>query len=82
MKTAFWKADWFLGLVITLVLFGFARVSGFIPGLERWAYDVGVRMTSKAPSDKVAVIAIDDTSIPNIGRWPWSSSRRVSWPSR
>src|SRR4051812_14471016 len=72
MKTAFWKADWFLGLVITLVLFGFARASGFIPGLERWAYDMGVRMTSKAPSDKVAVIAIDDTSIANIGRWPWS----------
>src|SRR3954467_8458907 len=71
MKTAFWKADWFLGLVMALVLFGFARVSGFIPGLERWAYDVGVRMTSKAPSDKVAVIAIDDTSIANIGRWPW-----------
>ena len=71
MKTAFWKADWFLGLVITLVLFGFARTSGFIPGLERWAYDVGVRMTSKVPSDKVAVIAIDDTSIANIGRWPW-----------
>jgi serine/threonine-protein kinase len=71
MKTAFWKADWLLGLVITIALFGFARVSGFIPGLERWAYDVGVRMTSKAPSDKVAVIAIDDTSIANIGRWPW-----------
>jgi serine/threonine-protein kinase len=28
-------------------------------------------MTSKTPSDKVAVIAIDDTSIQNIGRWPW-----------
>ena len=42
MKTAFWKADWFLGLVIAIVLFGFARFSGFIPGLERWAYDLGV----------------------------------------
>jgi len=71
MKTAFWKADWFFGLVITLVLFGFARTSGFIPGLERWAYDLGVKMTSKTPSDKVAVIAIDEQSIANIGRWPW-----------
>src|SRR5262245_41413564 len=71
MKTAFWKADWFLGLVIAVVLFGFARMSGFIPGLERWAYDLGVNMTSKTPSDKLAVIAIDDTSISNIGRWPW-----------
>ena len=71
MKTPFWKADWFLGLVITIVLFGFARVSGFIPGVERWAYDLGVKMTSKNPSERIAVIAIDEQSIANIGRWPW-----------
>ena len=71
MKTAFWKADWFFGLAIVIVLFAFARISGFIPGIERWAYDQGVKMSSKNPSDKVAVIAIDDTSIANIGRWPW-----------
>src|SRR5436190_19534550 len=71
MKTAFWKADWFFGLIIVVALFGFARVSGFIPGLERWAYDQGVKLTSKSPSDKVAVIAIDEQSIANIGRWPW-----------
>src|SRR3982750_2372102 len=71
MKTAFWKADWFFGLVITIALFAFARVSGVIPGIERWAYALGVKMTSKAPSDKIAVIAIDEQSIANIGRWPW-----------
>ena len=71
MKKAFWKADWFLGLAITLLLLVVANVSGFVPGLERWAYDLGVRMTSKNPSDKVAVIAIDEQSIANIGRWPW-----------
>ncbi|HUL95535.1 MAG TPA: serine/threonine-protein kinase [Usitatibacter sp.] len=71
MKSAFWKADWFFGLVITVIVFAFAKMSGFIPGVERWAYDLGVRMTSKPPSEKVAVIAIDDQSIQNIGRWPW-----------
>ncbi|HUQ29375.1 MAG TPA: CHASE2 domain-containing protein [Usitatibacter sp.] len=71
MKKAFWKADWFLGLVIAFALFGFARMSGFIPGLERWAYDLGVNMTAKNPSDKVQVIAIDERSLENIGRWPW-----------
>ncbi|HTS83780.1 MAG TPA: serine/threonine-protein kinase [Usitatibacter sp.] len=71
MKTAFWKADWFLGLVIAVVLLGFKGMSGVIPSLERWAYDLGVKMTSKNPSDKVAVIAIDEQSIANIGRWPW-----------
>src|SRR5687767_7837018 len=71
MKTAFWKADWFFGLVIAIVVFGFSRMSGFIPGIERDAYDLGVQMTSKPASDKIAVIAIDDTSLANIGRWPW-----------
>src|SRR5579862_2296896 len=71
MKTAFWKADWFLGVIIAVALLGFKSMSGVIPGLERWAYDLGVKMTSKQPSDKVAVIAIDETSIANIGRWPW-----------
>ena len=71
MKTAFWKADWFFGLVIVVAVFIFNQASGVIPGIERWAYDLGVKSTSKPPSDKVAIIAIDDQSIANIGRWPW-----------
>jgi serine/threonine-protein kinase len=69
-KTAFWKADWFLGLVVAVVLF-VASGSDFIQSLERQAYDLGVRASSHAPSQRVAVIAIDDQSIANIGRWPW-----------
>jgi len=71
MKNAFWKADWFLGVVIAVGVLIFNLASNLIPGLERWAYDLGVRMTSKTPSDKIAVIAIDEQSISNIGRWPW-----------
>jgi len=69
-KTAFWKADWFLGLVVALVLFA-ASNSVLIQGLERQAYDLGVRASNLAPSQRVVVIAIDDQSIANIGRWPW-----------
>ena len=70
-KTAFWKADWFLGLIVGLVMF-FASGSGLVQSLERLAYDWGVRASSHVPSKRVAVIAIDDQSIANIGRWPWS----------
>jgi len=42
MKTAFWKADWFFGLVIVVAVFAFSKMSGVVPGLERWAYDLGV----------------------------------------
>ncbi len=69
-KTAFWKADWFLGLVIAVVLL-VASGSDLIQSLERQAYDLGVRASSRAPSQRVAVIAIDDQSVANIGRWPW-----------
>src|SRR6185295_17787367 len=70
-KTALWKADWFLGSVVALVLF-LASTSDLVQGLERLAYDLGVRASNHAPSARIAVIAIDDQSVANIGRWPWS----------
>jgi len=70
-KAGFWKKDWFLGAVVAVVLL-LAGGSQLIQSLERSAYDWGVRASSRTPSDRVAVIAIDDASISNIGRWPWS----------
>ena len=70
-KGDFWKKDWFLGLAVSLVLL-FLGGSQLIQGLERSAYDWGVRASTRPPSDKIAVIAIDKQSIDNIGRWPWS----------
>jgi eukaryotic-like serine/threonine-protein kinase len=70
MKSGFWKSDWFLGLVLALLVF-FASGSDLLQSLERKAYDMGVQASSRTPSDRIAVIAIDDESIANIGRWPW-----------
>ena len=70
-KRAFWKADWFLVLIVAVVLFVMGG-GDLIQSLERKAYDLGVRASSRNPSEKIAVIAIDDQSIDNIGRWPWS----------
>ena len=70
-KAGFWTSDWFFGLVIAIIVFGLSLATGFFRGLETKAYDWGVQATSKQPSDKVAVIAIDDQSLANIGRWPW-----------
>ncbi len=70
-KLSFWKADWFLGLIVAVVMLMAAR-GDLIQSLERKAYDLGVQAASRASSDRIAVIAIDDSSIANIGRWPWS----------
>ena len=67
---SFWKADWFLGAAVALVLL-IASGGDLIQSLERKAYDRGVAAASRTPSDRIAVIAIDDESIANIGRWPW-----------
>jgi serine/threonine-protein kinase len=73
MKQAFWKSDRFVGLVISLVFLAlWITGNAILGGLERDAYDLGVRMSSADPGDKIVVIAIDDRSIQNIGRWPWS----------
>jgi serine/threonine-protein kinase len=69
-NVTFWKSDWFLGLMVTLVLL-VASGGDLIQSLERKAYDLGVKSASRTPSDRIAVIAIDDQSIANIGRWPW-----------
>ncbi len=76
MKKAFWTTDWFTGAVISLVFVIAWRVG--VPALlnlEGVAYDWGVSLASRTPDTsqaEVSVIAIDDQSIENIGRWPWS----------
>ncbi|MDH5710296.1 MAG: serine/threonine-protein kinase [Gammaproteobacteria bacterium] len=70
MKQGVWKSDWFVGLIITLVFLAFMQ-SSFIQSIERDAYDFGVQSSERTPSEKIAIIAIDDESIDNIGRWPW-----------
>ena len=74
MKQVFWKSDWFVGLLITLVFLVFMQLDfgfNFVQSIERDAYDIGARNSTRIPSDKIAIIAIDDQSIANLGRWPW-----------
>lgn len=71
--TAFWRTDWFAGAAVTLFILVLSGL-GYMSRLENFAYDLGVKAGDKEPGDKVAVIAIDDTSIENLGRWPWPRS--------
>ena len=73
MNKAFWKSDWFVGAVLSFVFFvAWWGRAPLLESIERDAYDLGVRTASRDPGDKVVVVAIDDKSIQNIGRWPWS----------
>ena len=48
------------------------QATDLIGTFERRFYDFASTSTSRQPSDRIAIIAIDDQSIANIGRWPWS----------
>ena len=76
MKQGIFRSDWFAALAYALVfaVLAYGVFAGSFQGLERYAYDFGVRSRDRTPSDRVAVIAIDDQSIQNLGRWPWPRS--------
>jgi serine/threonine-protein kinase len=68
----FWRADWFVGVLVVLAVLVLHSATDFFGTLERRYYDFASTSTSRQPSDRIAIIAIDDQSIANIGRWPWS----------
>lgn len=68
---AFWRSDWFAGVAIVVAVIVLNQATDFIGTLERRFYDFASTSTSRQPSDRIAVIAIDDQSIANLGRWPW-----------
>ena len=70
MRSGFWKTDWFFGLVVGLIML-LASNSDLLQGWERKAYDLGAASTSRSPSDRIAIVAIDDASISKLGNWPW-----------
>ncbi|MDE2417078.1 MAG: CHASE2 domain-containing protein [Burkholderiales bacterium] len=71
-RISFWRADWFAGLTVVVVAVALHLLTDFTGTLERRFYDFSSTSNSREPSDRIAVIAIDDQSIANIGRWPWT----------
>jgi serine/threonine-protein kinase len=70
-RRQFWRADWFVGVLVVLAVLVLHGGTDFFGTLERRYYDFSSTSTSRQPSDRIAIIAIDDQSIANIGRWPW-----------
>jgi CHASE2 domain-containing sensor protein/tRNA A-37 threonylcarbamoyl transferase component Bud32 len=70
-RRQFWRADWFVAVLVVLAVVILNQATDVIGTLERRFYDFGNTSSNRQPSDRIAVIAIDDNSIANIGRWPW-----------
>ncbi|WP_281362818.1 CHASE2 domain-containing serine/threonine-protein kinase [Hydrogenophaga aromaticivorans] len=64
-------SDAIIALVVVVAAFALHFATDLFGGLERRYYDFASTRSDRTPSDRVAIIAIDDESIANIGRWPW-----------
>ena len=80
MKERIWAKDWFAALAYALgfAILAYGVFSTGFQGLERAAYDMGVRGHDRPPSDRIAIVAIDDESIANMGRWPWPRTKQAA----
>lgn len=67
-----WRSDGFAAVLLVAAVAVLHLSTDTISTLERRFYDFASTSTSRQPSSQIAVIAIDDQSIANIGRWPWS----------
>ena len=67
----FWWRDGFIAAVLAIAVLLLHYFSGVTDGLERRFYDSSSTQIARQPAPNIAIIAIDDSSIANIGRWPW-----------
>lgn len=70
MKNNIFTSDWFIGLMVCLLVL-VASGSKLILGIEATTYDLGIQLSQRQANERIHIIAIDDDSIANIGRWPW-----------
>ena len=67
----FWRTDWFAGLAVVVAVVFLNSATDFFGSLEQRFYDFASTSSARLPSERIAIIAIDDQSIANIGRWRW-----------
>jgi len=64
--------------ILLLLLVALALLLQSSDALWRWdhgIYDMQMQLWQRQPSSQIIIVAIDDTSLQTLGRWPWS--RRV-----
>ena len=66
------KSDVGVGIALLLAVLVFHAATNVLATLENRLFDQASKHTGRLASDQIVIVAIDDQSIANIGRWPWS----------
>jgi class 3 adenylate cyclase/CHASE2 domain-containing sensor protein len=69
----------YAGLAATLVVV-LVAIQGWLYVPEQWVYDLRtqfVQFGRPAPTDRLVHLDLDDRSVEDIGRWPWSRSTQA-----
>lgn len=70
-------------LAVPLILIAFAlKLAGLPQRLDLWFYDTLAMGMPLGPSQKLELIAIDEKSLRELGRWPWPRERHAELISR
>lgn len=67
---------WVLATVLVVVLLAVAHASRqpsrqLVSRVDAALYDIGLALWAGPPRDEVMIVAIDDDSLAQVGRWPW-----------
>lgn len=66
------KSDGTTAVLLVVAVLVLEAVTGILKSIDNRFFDGASLLTHRAPSSQIAILAIDDQSIANIGRWPWS----------
>ena len=66
--------DYLSAALILLLLSALLHTTGILSRVDNLLYDVGQKLDYKAPPTDVIIVAIDEESLSQIGRWPWPRS--------
>ncbi|MDD5688587.1 MAG: serine/threonine-protein kinase [Elusimicrobia bacterium] len=76
MKKQGFFVDLVIGFVLTIsIVASYFLKASFFETFEYKFYDIRSKLRhNPKPTDEIMIVGIDDNSIANIGRWPWSRS--------
>ncbi|WP_293374227.1 CHASE2 domain-containing protein [Phenylobacterium sp. SCN 70-31] len=71
-------AEWVAVAALSSIVLLLAVLGGAATRLDNLFYDAMTRLSARPPSADIVVVAIDNRSIAEIGRWPWPRSEHAT----